>query len=96
MTDETAIIVRRIASLEKLLEQVAQVAIRPRVPVPLREAAEFCHVELEWLRDRVERREIPAFRPGPRTLWRVHVDDVVKFLTADTNLKPQRRLRQVI
>lgn len=61
------------------------------VPIDLREAAELCHVELLWLRERVARKEIPAYRNGPRGSWKVFPKDVRAYVMASNNQAPQRR-----
>ena len=69
----------------------AKAAQPVKVPLVLREAAEVCHVELVWLRERVARKEIAAYRSGAAGAWRVFPDDVKAFLMSETNIKPARR-----
>lgn len=63
------------------------------VPLPMRDAALACHVELRTLRQWVERKEIPAYRDSEGSMWRVYPKDIKAFLTADSNLAPARRAR---
>lgn len=62
-----------------------------KTPLGLREAAEVCHVELNWLRERVARKEIPAYRNREGTPWNVFPKDVRAFLMAESNVKPSQR-----
>lgn len=64
------------------------------VPVSLRRASEICQVEYKWLLERVQRSEIPAYRPNSAASWRVYPRDVVAFLTTTTNQQPKKRLRR--
>ena len=63
------------------------------VPIPLKDAAELCQCNYRWLLERVQSSEIRAFRPAGQPHWRVYVADVVKFLTKESNIKPQRLQR---
>lgn len=83
-----------------IAEEVARlIAINPAakpaktsdVPLVLREAAELCHVELAWLRERVSRKEIAAYRSGSSGSWRVFPADVKALVMAESNQKPARR-----
>ncbi len=67
----------------------------PRVPVPLKEAAEICHCEPRWLHDKVVNEEIRGYRPQAGSPWRVYVSDVIKYMTTECSVKPARRLRRV-
>lgn len=57
-----------------------------RATIPLRAAAEVCNVEYRWLLERIQRREIPAYRPDPSASWRVYISDINAFLTKTSNL----------
>jgi hypothetical protein len=62
-----------------------------KIPLDLREAAEVCHVGLLWLRERVTRKEIPAYRNGDKGEWRIFPKDVRAFVMENTNQRPTRR-----
>jgi hypothetical protein len=62
-----------------------------KCPLVLREAAEICNVEVLWLRERVTRKEITAYRNGLRGAWRVFPSDVRDYLMASNNQKISRR-----
>lgn len=70
---------------------VAEKDFNTKVPLVLREAAEVCHVELIWLRERVARKEIKAYRSGAAGSWRVFPADVKAYLMSETNQKPAKR-----
>jgi hypothetical protein len=78
-----------ITTLRKILrEELAEMLnIRgsSRATVPLRFAAEVCNVQYKWLLERVQRGEIPAYRPDPASSWRVYVSDINIFLTRTSN-----------
>jgi hypothetical protein len=69
----------------------AEKAFNSKVPLKLREAAEICHVEYVWLRDRVARKEIKAYRSGPAGSWRVFPADVRALVMSESNQQPARR-----
>jgi hypothetical protein len=60
----------------------------------LRKASDRCHVEYEWLLDRVQRGDIVAYRPGPNSSWRVNPDDVNAYLTRTSNQRAERVSRR--
>lgn len=62
-----------------------------KVPLLLRDAAEVCHVEYEWLRTRVKYKEIPAYRATAHGQWRVFPADVKALVMTECNQKPARR-----
>ena len=77
---------------QKLSRLVTEKEFDTRVPLELREVAEICHVELEWLRARVAHKDIPAYRSGGGTVpWRVYPRDVKAYLTRTTNARKERR-----
>ena len=54
---------KRIERIESLLESlVADRVFNSPVPLPMRDAALACNMELRTLRGHVERKEIPAYR----------------------------------
>lgn len=63
---------------------------------PLRDAARACNVEYRWLLERVQRKEIPAYRPDAGSSWRVYLSDVDAFLTKTSNLEitPDKRAQK--
>ena len=54
--------------------------------LPLRVAAEICNIQYRWLLERVQRKEIPAYRPDSTSSWRVYISDINTFLTRISNL----------
>jgi hypothetical protein len=86
-------IMEQMAELGRKLDAlVADKSFDSKVPLGLREAAEICHVELRWLRDRVTNKEIPAYRHREGTPWTVFPKDVRAYLMAENNVeKPRRR-----
>jgi len=85
---------KRIERIESLLESlVADRSFDTKVPLPLRDAALVCHVELRTLRNWVDRKQITAYRNGADGCWRVFPKDVQAFLMAESNMKPARRVR---
>ncbi len=85
---------KRIERIEHLLESLlAGRAFDSKVPLSLRDAALACNVELRWLRERVSRREIAAYRNGDDAPWRVFPADIRVFLMAQSNQAPARRVR---
>jgi len=64
--------------------------------VPLRAAAEACHVEYRWLLERIQRREIPGYRPDSSSSWRVYISDINSFLTKTTNLEAPKKSRKIV
>lgn len=86
----------RLEQIEKLLKfLVADRAFDSKVPLPMRDAALVCHVELRTLRQWVDRKEIPAYRNGANSIWRVFPKDIQEYLTKETNLAPARRVRVI-
>lgn len=85
---------KRLEHIEGLLERLLAVqSFDSRVPLALRDASAACNVELRWLRERVARNEIKAYRNAAAAPWRVYPKDVQEFLTRDCNQAPARRLR---
>lgn len=85
---------KRIERIESLLETlVAERSFDTKVPLPLRDAALACHVELRTLRQWVSLKQIPAYRNGADGSWRVFPKDVKSFLMAESNQTPARRVR---
>ena len=85
---------KRIERIESLLESLlADRSFDTRVPLPLRDAALACHVELRTLREWVNRNQIQAYRNCASAPWRVFPKDVQALVMAQTNLAPARRLR---
>lgn len=85
---------KRLIKIERLLEKVlADRALDSKIPLSLSEAADVCHVELRWLRERVNRKEIAAYRPCEAGSWRVFPKDVQALLMSETNQAPARRKR---
>jgi hypothetical protein len=85
---------KRIERIESLLEAlVADRSFDTKVPLPLRDAALACHVELRTLREWVSRKQITAYRNGADGSWRVFPKDIQAFLMAESNLVPARRMR---
>lgn len=86
---------RILAHLEELDRKVSALIAgthyNTKTPLLLRDAAEVCHVELVWLRERVARKEIRAYRPGPGSPWRVFPEDITAFVMANNNLERSRR-----
>jgi hypothetical protein len=77
-----------------MLEQLlAAAAYETQVPLSLRDAALASNVTLRWLRERVERKEVPAYRNGENDAWRVFPKDIKAFLMANSNQAPARRAR---
>lgn len=84
---------KRIERIESLLEAlVADRSFDTKVPLPLREAALCCHVELRTLRQWVDTKKIPAHRTCEGAPWRVFPKDVQSLLMKESNLKPARRM----
>lgn len=85
---------KRIENIEALLEKlVAGQSFDSSVPLPMRDAALACHVELATLRIWVSHKKIPAYRNCPDGSWRVFPADIKAFLMSESNLKPARRVR---
>jgi hypothetical protein len=85
---------KRIERIEHLLESLlADRAFDSKVPLALRDAALACNVELRWLRERVSRKEIAAYRNSDDAPWRVFPADIRAFLMIQSNQAPARRLR---
>jgi excisionase family DNA binding protein len=85
---------KRIERIESLLEALlADRSFDSPVPLPMREAALACNIELRTLRQLVERKQIKAYRSGKKSMWRVFPKDVRAFLMAESNLAPARRMR---
>jgi hypothetical protein len=85
---------QRIEKIESLLEQLlASAAYESPVPLPLRDAAIACHMELRTLRQMVDRKEIPAYRHAQSGSWRVFPKDIRAYLMAESNQSPARRPR---
>lgn len=85
---------KRFEKMEAMLEQLlAACAYETQVPLSMRDAALASHVELRWLRERVERKEIPAYHNDVNDPWRVFPKDIKAFVMANTNAAPARRLR---
>lgn len=85
---------KRIARIESLLETlVADRVFNSPVPLPLRDAALACNIELRKLRDMVDRNEITAYRNTAGSCWRVFPKDVKEYLMRESNQAPARRLR---
>jgi hypothetical protein len=85
---------QRIEKIESMLEQLlASASYESPVPLSLRDAALASNVTLRWLRERVERREVPAYRNGEKDAWRVFPKDVKAFLMVNSNQAPTRRAR---
>ena len=61
------------------------------VPVSLSRAAEICEMNRDTLLDLVQRKDVKAYRPGPKQPWRVIPADVLAYLTRETNLEQPRR-----
>lgn len=90
MTD----IEKEISELKEMVALlVAKVTPQKALPLDLSEAAEACKVKKRWLLERVQFKDIPAYRSGPNAPWRVYVADVTAFLTRETNANPERRKR---
>ena len=86
------ILLARLADLDRKVSLlVSEKDFDTKIPLDLREAAEVCHVEVLWLRERVSRKEIPAYRNGDKGSWRVFPKDVRAFVMESTNQKPARR-----
>ena len=87
--------VEEITIIRKLLREELAELLNIRVPsrdtVPLRSAAQLCNVEYRWLLEKIQRQEIPAFRPDPASCWRVYISDVNLFLTRTTNLESTQK-----
>jgi len=98
--DVVKVLLAKLADMDrKLAALVADRSFDSKVPLVLREAAEVCHVELEWLRERVKYKDIPAYRSTGNGSWRVFPADVKKFVMQETNQRPARRksvLRNVV
>jgi hypothetical protein len=91
-TEANDILLAKLADLDrKVSALLAEKAFDTPIPLDLREAAEVCHVELVWLRERVTRKEIPAYRNGAKGSWRVFPKDVRAFVMENTNQKPVRK-----
>jgi hypothetical protein len=85
-------LLEQLAELNKKVSALtAEKVFDTKVPLLLREAAEVCHVELLWLRERVARKEIPAYRSGPSGSWRVFPADVRTLVMTESNQEPRRR-----
>lgn len=85
---------KRLARMESLLETlVADRAFDTKVPLPMKDAAMVCHVELRTLREWVSRKAIPAYRNEEGAVWRVFPKDIQTFLMKQSNLAPARRVR---
>ncbi|MBJ6798626.1 hypothetical protein [Geomonas propionica] len=93
--DNGEVLTKILAKLEDLDRKVtaltAEVNYSTKTPLLLRDAAEICHVELNWLRERVAWKNIPAYRSGPAAPWRVFPKDITAFVMAETNIKKPRR-----
>lgn len=84
----------RFKHIEALLESlVADRVFNSPVPLPMRDAALACNMELRTLRGHVERKEIPAYRSADGYMWRVFPKDIQAFLMRESNQAPARRLR---
>lgn len=90
--DVAAALMEKLAELDRKLTALAsEKTFETKVPLVLREAASVCHVELVWLREKVARKEIPAYRSGPSGAWRVFPADVRNLVMKETNQRPLRR-----
>lgn len=94
-------VISEIRALRKMVEKIAAASPPPRVPVSLREAAAVCHVEKNWLLERVQLKDIQGYRAKDEAPWRVYVDDVLAYLTRRTSITPadrqlERKLRAVV
>jgi len=90
--DTAKILLERIAELDKKVSALlSEKTFDTKVPLVLREAAQVCHVEYIWLRDRVMRKEIPAYRSTSAGAWHVFPSDVRKLVMQETNQRPARR-----
>lgn len=77
-----------------MLEQLLSAcAYESQVPLSLRDAALCCNVTLRWLRERVDREEIKAYRNAAKDPWRVFPKDIKAFVMAESNQAPARRVR---
>lgn len=85
---------KRIENIESMLERLLSAcSYESQVPLSLRDAALCCNVSLRWLQERVNRKEIVAYRHDVSTAWRVFPRDIKAFLTAESNQQPSRQLR---
>lgn len=90
MTD----IENEINELKKMIAAVLTKVTPPTaILLSLSQAAEVCNVEKRWLLERVQFKDIPAYRSGLNAPWRVYAADVNKFLTQNTNIKTERSKR---
>jgi excisionase family DNA binding protein len=80
---------KELSSIKALLKGLSPT--RFDVPVSITRAAELCEMNRDTLLDMVQRKEIKAYRPGPKQPWRVVPDDVLAYLKRETNLEQPRR-----
>lgn len=55
--------------------------------VSLSDAAKACRVKKRWLLERVQDKDIPAYRAYENAPWKVFPADVRKYLTQKSNIK---------
>lgn len=85
---------KRLERVERLLEKLlAARSFDSQTPLSISDAAACCHVEARWLRERIQRREIPAYRHDDDGNWRVFPRDIQAYLMAESNQAPGRRQR---
>lgn len=90
-------LMQKLVELNSKVEQlVAEKNFDSKVPLGLREAAAACHVELNWLRERVARKEIPAYRNREGTPWNVFPADIKAFIMEESNMRQNIRQKSVL
>ena len=94
MDKEEITTIRKILH-EELTEMLARAPLQ--ATIPLRAAAQACNVEYRWLLERIQRQEIPGYRPDPSASWRVYISDINAFLTRTSNFEahPKKVVRRV-
>lgn len=95
--EQLQVLTAAVQGLSRKVEALmAEKDFNSKVPLPLREVAEVCHVEYEWLRTRVKYKEVPAYRSTAHGQWRVFPADVKAFVMQECNIKRPARRKPVL